>query len=68
MMVSVSNVQYVSFFLFAIASGMVNWALCLGGILLKRARGGRNSDEEWGNFHIGEEDSEDDAYDRMVMG
>jgi hypothetical protein len=34
----------------------------------ERARRERRNDEGWGNFYIGEEDSEDDAYDRMIMG
>ncbi|KUJ08509.1 uncharacterized protein LY89DRAFT_788882 [Mollisia scopiformis] len=28
----------------------------------------RRRDKEWENFYIGDEDSEDDAYDRMIMG
>ena len=32
----------------------------------ERAR--RKNDEAWENFYIGEEDSDDDAYDRMIMG
>lgn len=28
----------------------------------------RRKDKEWENFYIGDEDSEDDAYDRMIMG
>jgi hypothetical protein len=28
----------------------------------------RKTDKEWENFYIGEEDSDDDAYDKMIMG
>jgi hypothetical protein len=28
----------------------------------------RREDREWENFYIGEEDSDDDAYDRMILG
>jgi hypothetical protein len=28
----------------------------------------RRKDKEWENFYIGDEDSEDDAFDRMIMG
>jgi hypothetical protein len=28
----------------------------------------RKADREWENFYIGEEDSDDDAYDKMIMG
>lgn len=28
----------------------------------------RRKDREWENFYIGDEDSEDDAFDRMIMG
>lgn len=28
----------------------------------------RQSEKDWDNFYIGEEDSDDDAYDRMVLG
>lgn len=34
----------------------------------EKVRRQRRNDEQWENFYIGEEDSEDDAYDRMIMG
>jgi hypothetical protein len=29
---------------------------------------GRREDREWENFYIAEEDSEDDEYDKMILG
>jgi hypothetical protein len=34
----------------------------------ERVRRERKNDEAWDNFYISEEDSADDAYDRMIMG
>lgn len=34
----------------------------------ERVRKERKNDEEWEDFYVGEVDSEDDAFDRMIMG